>query len=149
MRRTAFRLLLLGTVALALGACGGGEAPRPAEGWLLPVRTTEPPADANWAALLRGAVHFDAARRCVLFNGTAAVFPAGTVVLEDPLRLRLADGRIVHEGDIMEGSGGGARTVDWIPDVANADEAQRCLIAEDVGIQVFPQELTDVKVAKP
>lgn len=143
------RLALLGATALALAACGGGPPARPAEGWRLPVRTADPPADANWAALLSGAVHFDAARRCVLFNGTPAVFPVGTVVLDDPLRLRLADGRIVHEGDVVEGSGGGAPTVDWIPDVANADKARRCLVAADVGIQVFPQEPTDVKIRKP
>lgn len=140
------RLAILLAGVLAFAGCGGGDEARVAAGWRLPVRTPDPPAAANWTALILQPLHFDAARRCVLLGGTPAVFPVGTVVLDDPLRLRLADGRIIHEGDPLTSSGGAAPTVDWIPDVANADEAQRCTTGT---ILVLPQALTDVKVGDP
>lgn len=140
------RLSVILTAALALAGCGGSDDLRVATDWRLPVRTEEPPPVAEWAGQVTGELHFDVTRRCVLLDTQPAVFPAGTVVLDDPLRLRLADGRIVHEGDRLTSSGGGAPTVDWIPDVENADEAQRCAVDF---IQVMPQALTDVEVVAP
>mgnify|MGYP002144521230 CR=1 FL=1 len=58
------------------------------------------------ARLFRG----EAALGCVLLGDAPAVFPAGTILLDHPLRLRLADGRIVHEGDTLSSGGGGAPT---------------------------------------
>lgn len=116
-----FTLLVLPLAA----SCGGREdATGNGEELRLPVHEEW---EAGMAALVGGIVEFDEATKCVFLVGdgyrTLIVWPPDTRATRDPLTVVLADGRQIHEGDYVEGSGGGY--------AVDPDPPERCVAAAD------------------
>ena len=86
--------------------------------------------EAGMAALVRGTVQFELG--CVFLVGdgyrTLVVWPPDTTATRDPFAVVLADGREIHEGDHVEGSGGGY--------ASEPEPPERCTVAAE-GVNAF------------
>jgi hypothetical protein len=106
------RALVLGLSALTTVAAGcGGEDLPPLEGGEELSLPTHSASDDGPAALIAGTVEFDEGTGCVFLvsydEPVGIVWPENTRATRNPFRIVLADGRENHEGDHVEGSGGG------------------------------------------
>lgn len=99
---------------------------------------TARPAQTQMAAALSGTIS-RADNGCYLLNGMPLVWPNGTTVVGD--KIRLADGRQFVVGSTVSGGGGfmNAGDVVVVLDQASASKAATCLGSGEVAVlQVIP-----------
>jgi hypothetical protein len=106
MRRLALALALP-----ALAACGGDSGPAPVDGGTaISVPAQESDTGDGPDGLVGGVVEFEEDTGCVVLavgeTRYPVVWPAGTSGQRDSFQLVLEDGRVIREGDAVEGSGG-------------------------------------------